>query len=71
MTSFKTTANLDKTRDKYCFLFFPHRNKIGLLKHFAKINKRGCLNKVQGGGKKTIKVPPSCINHPRVAFIVN
>ena len=36
MASFQTTANI----------FFMHRNEIGLLKSFAKINKRGALNKV-------------------------
>ena len=52
MTSFQTTANIGKTPHKYCLLFFMHRNKIGLLTPFAKINKRGGLNKVQGGGKE-------------------
>ena len=33
-------------------LSFVHRNKIGLLTFFAKINKRGGLNKVRAGGKK-------------------
>ena len=53
MASFQTTANIGKTPDKYCLLFFMHRNKIGLLTPFAKINKRGDLNKVRGGGKKS------------------
>ena len=52
MTSFQTTANIGKTQDKYCLLFFMHRNTIGLLTPFAKINKRGGLNKVRRGGKK-------------------
>ena len=43
MTSFQTTANM----------FFMHRNEIGLLRPFAKINKRGDLNKEWGGGKKS------------------
>ena len=46
MASFQTTANIGKTRDTYCLLSFMHRNKIGLLKPFAKFNKRGGLNKV-------------------------
>ena len=60
MASFQTTANIGKTPDKYCLLFFMHRNKIGLLTPFAKINKRGGLNKVRGGGKnqKINKRPP-------------
>ena len=55
MVSFRTTTNIGKTPDKYCLLFFMHRNKIGLLTltPFAKINKRGGLNKVRGGGKKS------------------
>ena len=53
MASFQTTANIGKTPDKYCLLFFMHRNKIGLLTPFLKINKRGGLNKVRGGGKKS------------------
>ena len=52
MASFQTTTNLGKTRDKYCLLFFMHRNKIGLLTPFAKINNRGGLNKVRVGGEK-------------------
>ena len=43
MTSFQTTANM----------FFMHRNEIGLLTPFAKISKRGGLNKEWGGGKKS------------------
>ena len=54
MASFQTTANIGKTPDN-CLLFFMHRNKIGLLTPFAKINKRGGLNKVRGGGKKSKK----------------
>ena len=52
MASFQTTANTGKARDKYCLLSFIHRNKIGLFTSFSKINKRGSLNKVRGGGKK-------------------
>ena len=52
MASFQTSANIGKTRDKYCLLSLMHRNKIGLLTPVAKINKRGSLNKVQGSGKK-------------------
>ena len=52
MASFQTSANIGKTRDKYCLLSFMHSNKIGLLTPVAKINKRGSLNNVQGGGKK-------------------
>ena len=44
MTSFQTTGNIGKTRDKYCLLPFMHRNKIGLLTPFAK--GEGC-NKVR------------------------
>ena len=39
---------ISKTQDKYYLLFFMHRNKIGLLTTFAKINKRGGLDKVRG-----------------------
>ena len=35
-----------ETRDKYCLVFFMHRNEIGLLTTFARINKRGGLNKI-------------------------
>ena len=52
MASFQATANIGKTGDKYCLLFFMRRNKIGLLTPFAKINKCGSLNKVREGGKK-------------------
>ena len=52
MASFQTTANIGKTPDKYCLLSFMHKNIIGLLTTFANINKRGSLNKVQGGGEK-------------------
>ena len=44
--------NLSSALDKLCLLSFMHRNKIGLLTPFAKINKRGSLHKVRGGGKK-------------------
>lgn len=43
---------IGKTQDKYCLLLFTHRNEIGLLRPFAKINKRGSLHKVRGEGKK-------------------
>ena len=43
MASFQTTANM----------FFMHRNESGLLTSFAKINKRGGLNKVWRGGEKS------------------
>ena len=46
MASFETTVS------KYCLLFFMHRNKIGLLKRFAKTNKCGGLNRRRGGEKK-------------------
>ena len=36
-----------KTRDKYCLVFFMHRNEIGLLTPFARINKRGGLSKIE------------------------
>ena len=49
---FQTTTNIGKTRDKYCLLSFMHRSKKGLLIPFAKINKRGGLNKERGGGEK-------------------
>ena len=49
---FQTTTNIGKTRDKYCLLSFMHRSKIGLLIPFAKINKRGGLNKEREGGEK-------------------
>ena len=49
---FQTTTNIGKTRDKYCLLSFMHRSTIGLLTPFAKINKRGGLNKERGGGEK-------------------
>ena len=52
MASFQITANISEIREKYCLLSFMHRNEIGLLTPFAKINKRVGLNKVQGGGKK-------------------
>ena len=48
MVSLETSqvrTDIGKTPDKYCLLFFMHRNKIGLLTP-AKINKRGGLNKV-------------------------
>ena len=44
--------SLGKTRDKYCLLFFMHRNEIGLLTRFTKINKRESLNNVRGNGEK-------------------
>ena len=53
MTSFQTTANIGKARDIYSLLSFMHRNKTGLLTSFDKINKRGGLNKVRVGGKKS------------------
>ena len=53
MASFQTTADIGKTQNKYCLLSFSHRNKIGLLTLFTKINKRGGLNKVREGGKKS------------------
>ena len=53
MASFQTTTNIDETRDKYCLLSFMHRNKIGLLTPFGKINKRGGLNTVRGVEKKS------------------
>ena len=56
MTSFQTTANVGKTQDKYCLLSFMHRNRIGILTPFAKINKRECLNKVREGGEKILKL---------------
>ena len=40
------------TQHKYYLLFFMHSNEIGLLIPFAKINKRGGLTEVRGGGKK-------------------
>ena len=46
MASFQTTANIGKTPHKFCLLSFMHRNKTRLLTSFAKINKRGGLNKV-------------------------
>ena len=52
MAPFQVTTNVGNKRDKYCLLSFKHGNKMGLLTPFAKINKRECLNKVQGGGKK-------------------
>ena len=43
-----------ETRDNYCLPFCMHRNEIGLLTPFARINdKLGGLNKVQEGGKKS------------------
>ena len=69
MTSFQTTADIDKARDKCCPLSFMHIYKIGLLTLFAKINRRGGLNMVRSGGKKNLKINkrlPSCIKHPRV-----
>ena len=51
VASFQTTANIGKTPDKYCLLFFMHRNTIGLLTPFAKINKRGVLIRCEGVGK--------------------
>ena len=71
MASFQTTANTGKARDKYCLLSFIHRNKIGLLTPFSKINKRGSLNKVPGGRGKNLKIykrSPSCIKHQRVQY---
>ena len=53
MGSFQTTANIGKTRDKYCLLSSMHKNKIGLLSPFAKTNKRWGINKVQGVGEKS------------------
>ena len=59
MVSFQTTASKYKynamaslTQHKYYLLFFMHSNEIGLLITFAKINKRGGLTEVRGGGKK-------------------
>ena len=45
-----------KTRDKYCHVFFMARNEIGLLTSFARINKRGGLNKIRGVGEKNGKL---------------
>ena len=61
MASFQTSINIDKTRHKYCLLSFMHRNKIGLLTLFAKINnKDGGLNNVCRMGKnlEISKQPP-------------
>ena len=55
MASFQTTGSM----------FFMHRNEIGLLTHFAKINKREGLNKVWGGWEKIwelISDPPLVLN---------
>ena len=49
MTSFQTTGNIGKTRDKYCLLLFMHKNKIGLLTPFAKGEVR---NKVRWVAEK-------------------
>ena len=49
MASFQTTANIDKTQDKYRFLSFMHRNKIGLLTPFANV---GVLIRCEEVGKK-------------------
>ena len=61
---------IGKTQDKYCLLFFMHRNEIGFLTPFAKINKRGGLNKVRGKNLKINKRHPSCINLPRVVHLL-
>ena len=51
-----------KTQDRFCHLFFMHRNEMELLAPFAKVNKRGVGKKY----KKNNKHPPSCIKHTRV-----
>ena len=50
MASFQTTGNIGKTQDKYCFLSFMHRNKIGLLTPFANVE---VLMMCEGVGKKS------------------
>ena len=54
MTSFQTTANM----------FFMHRNEIGLLTLFAKINKRGGLKRSEGV-EKNLKI------NKRSPFVLN
>ena len=60
MASFQTTANIGKTPDKYCLLFFMHRNKIGLLTLLLKLINEGVLIRCEGVGKnlKVNKRPP-------------
>ena len=42
---------IGETQDKYCLLFFMHRNEMGLLTPFAKICKHGGFNKARGRGE--------------------
>ena len=41
-----------KTRDKYCLLFFMHRNENGLLTPLLKLINVGVLIRYEGVGKK-------------------
>ena len=70
MASFQRTANIRKTRDKYCLLSFMHRNEIGLL---IKLIYVWILIRCEGVGKnlKFNKRLPSCIKHPRSCKVSN
>ena len=65
---------IGKTRYKYYLLFCIHRNEIGHLTPFSKINnKRVDLNKVRGGEKnlKVNKRLSSCIKQPGIAHKIS
>ena len=61
-----------ETRNILFFSFntfcFPNNIEVKLDSSKRKINKRGGLNKVRGGGIRKILIsgPPPCIKHPRV-----
>ena len=68
MASFQTTANIGKTRDKYCLLFLYIWLKLGFWHLLPKLINVGILIRCEGVGKnlKINKRPSACIKHPRV-----
>ena len=66
--SFQTTANIGKTRDKYCLLFLCIWLKLDFRNLSPKLINVGILIRCEGVGKnlKINKRPSACINHPRV-----
>ena len=68
MASFQTTANIGKTRDKYCLLFLYIWLKLDFWHLLPKLIKVGILIRCEGVGKnlKINKRPSACIKHPRV-----
>ena len=68
MASFQTTANIGKTRDKYCLLFLYIWLKLDFWHLLPKLINVGILIRCEGVGKnlKINKRPSACIKHPRV-----